>query len=83
MHLGYHDKVIPFPGDDPEQQQIVIRVRTARGNVYSSTSSWYEHEALLNTPNIGINLLDLEKIRLKLEKLRANMPNKGIERDAP
>lgn len=76
MHLGHGSKIIPYPGDNPKQEYIVLKVRTSRGNVYSSTSSWYDREALLNAPDIGMDLFDLERLRL-------TMPNKGMERDAP
>lgn len=68
MYLGYHDKVVPFPRDNAEQQYIALKGKTSRGSIYSSTSSWYEREALLTTPDIGMDRFDLERLRL-------NMPN--------
>ena len=76
MHLGHGHKIIPYPGDNPEREYIVLKVRTSRGNVYSSTSSWYDREALRNAPDIGMDYGDLQRLRL-------TVPNIGMERDAP
>lgn len=76
MHLGHGGKIVPYPVDNPEQQYIVLKVKTSRGNVYSATSSWYERETLLNTPDIGMDYFDLER-------LRSTMRNKRREMDAP